>query len=50
MTEFGLGIASKDLEFFGKRDPLFDLLLCSLRVDDRNEGCFCGCLRESGYQ
>lgn len=38
VAQLCLGVASDDLELFCGRDPLFDLLLGSLRCDDRDEG------------
>lgn len=38
MAELCLSVASDNLVLFGKRDPLVNLLIASLRVDDRDEG------------
>lgn len=42
VAEFGLRIASNDLKLFGWWDPLFDLFIRPLRVDDGDE-CYEGC-------
>lgn len=38
VAEFRLGVASNDLELFGGWDPLFNLFIRPLRVNDGDEG------------
>ena len=37
VAELCLGVAANDLVFLRRRDPLFNLLIRPLRVDDRDE-------------
>lgn len=38
VTQLCLGVASDNLVLFCERNPLFNLLIASLRVNDRDEG------------